>query len=113
MTGLQFTVRLLLVAWIARDEVRRARWLPWWRRYLSLLPASLWLINAFEVFGPTDGAFDWTLTVITLAIDFWNTITSRRNKRDGNDRKKAEAAEVARLTEVQQTAFRREAHEAA
>lgn len=106
-------LRLFLLAWIARDEFRRARWLPWWRRYLAVLLMLPFVANAFAVFGPRNGASDWALMVVALAMDTWNMLSANRNKRNGNDRKKAEAAEAERLTEVQQTAFQREATEAA
>ncbi len=71
---------------------------------------------------------DWTVIVCSPIYPLWDHIFARwlpwylrwvitnaiakKNKRDGNDKQKAEAAEAERLTEVQQSAFHREALEA-
>lgn len=93
--------------WYLTLEHPRARWLPWWRRYLASLP---WLIDAlfFDRTHPLAGhALCWT----AILISWWNIYTSNKNKRDGKDMRKLEAAR-AELTETQVRAFRREVAEA-
>jgi hypothetical protein len=100
-----FAFRLALFAWYAHSERRWARWLPWWRRYLSLLPMSLWVVGAERL-----GKVGFFLTVACCAIHLWNCLTANRNKRDGNDVEAQEAAE-AQLTDVNNQSFGRQVAE--
>lgn len=90
----------LSVYWIT--DTIDARFLPWWRRGApSILMTSAWVLGVQH----EDLGIALTLTSFFFAI--WNMFTARRNRRDGNDVRAAE--EQAALTEVQETAFRREA----
>lgn len=110
-TTIRFAIRLALFAWFAYREQKRARWLPWWRRYLSLSVMGPWALNSFGIFGPPEGGFDWVLTIGSVAIDLWNNWTARNNEHDGNDLKAKEVAQ-AQLTDVEQRSFNRQTAEA-
>lgn len=97
----------LFFAWYVWLNHLQAHWLPWWRRYLPSPFMLLTAVLAYREHPVVDiGSF-----YIAIALFLWNWHTSNRNKRDNRDLKSAEVAEQ-RLTEVQETAFRREAIEA-
>lgn len=110
-TAVSFLIRVAIFAWYARDEHRFARYLPWWRRYLTCLPMSVWVVNGLEVFATREGRLDWALTLVSIGLHAWNMASGRRNKRNGKDFKTKEAAE-AELTEVQQQSFNQQVAEA-
>jgi hypothetical protein len=86
-------------------DVIFARWLPWWLRYSSSVLYGVWLATRFTALqDATFYAF-----IVAYAVTRW---LANKNRRDKRDMQKLEA-EAERLTEVQQTAFQREATEAA
>lgn len=89
----------VFLLWLHVEHLQ-ARWLPWWRRYASAMP---WLLMAIL---PYDGRLHLVLVVVATVFRIWNLFTAWKNRRNGNDRKKAEAA--ASLTKVQEIATRRE-----
>jgi hypothetical protein len=84
-----------------------ARWLPWWRRFA---PSACISIMAFAEYVQSEALARAAFVVWCVAF-FANWWTSRRNKRNGKDFKAKEAAE-AKLTDVDQRAFNRQAAEA-
>lgn len=93
--------------WIRQDH-REARWLPWWRRYMPTGLITCAVAWHYAV-GPGfwRNPFWWAAVVVGV----WNSLTARRNKRDGKDQKKLEE-EAPRLTEVQERSFRQQVAEA-
>ncbi len=103
--------RVALFALYSINEREFARWLPWWRRYLALLPMLLWVGNSFEHLGKHSGWLDWALWVTSIALHAWNAFAAKRNRRDGNDQRTKQAAE-AKLTDVNQRSFSQQVSEA-
>ncbi len=88
-------------------ERARARWLPWYQRYL---PCLIWGLYIAAVWLDVGNVAEVALVMLATAASLWNDTTARRNRDRGDDQREAEAAAAgARLTEVQQAAFQREA----
>lgn len=88
-------------------EHRIARWLPWYRRYLSTL---LWIIELalYTATGRYVKPVRVGVALLAIAALQWNSHTARRNRDKGDDQRKREAERSERLTEAQQAAFQRE-----
>lgn len=104
-----FDVAMLATYLVA--ERWHARWLPWWRRYMSsgllALKLTFWVLGL----GWVGGISRFVVGMIAAGVFQWNVHTAIRNRRNGKDHRKLEAA--ARLTEVQQVALKREVAHAA
>lgn len=110
---------IALITWTGRvvvmgqwliNEHAWARWLPWWRRYLSAL---LWLLMSLAELLHARATVNLFLFALACLAHAWNRLTSKRNRHNKRDMRKLEASRSERLTDVQQTAFRRQVTEAA
>lgn len=101
------TIDLLCATVHTLIEHRIARWLPWYRRYLSTL---LWVIAIalYAANGRYAKAAHLAAALLAIAALQWNAHTARRNRDKGDDQRKREAERSERLTEAQQSAFQRE-----
>jgi len=104
MIAALIVTQLLIVGMYAFSEHRNAPWLPWWRRYLSVLFLVLQMPAPFVGIGFP------LFAIIAIAVFQWNTITAENNRRNGKNHKKLEAE--ARQTEVEARVWARECAEA-
>lgn len=109
--GERMTVWSLLDAFVCllwlHSEHAIARWLPWWRRYLPVIP---WVAITVAI-PPCQVKARLVCVIVAVVLRAWNVWTASKNKRDGNDQHKVEAAR-AELTDTQRRAFAREVAEA-